>query len=72
MTATTIIKCDHCGRDLTEGHGTPDYRLVLHAEPLPNNTGFMHALLVESPLRTAHHYCGTGCLSAWLDGHGGR
>ena len=73
MTATTTVKCDHCGSDLSAADGFLAYRLVLQAEPIPTvGSSVMRTVMVYPPIQNTHHYCGTGCLSAWLDARKGR
>jgi hypothetical protein len=72
MTAITTIKCDHCGTNLTSIEGRPEYRLALQAEPIPMTGNHVKSIMVYPPINSTHHYCGTGCLSAWLDAQKGR
>lgn len=63
MATKTIVLCDQCGEDITEGRGRY-WRLNVMSEKIPIRQGTIprwnaHAIL---PMK---HFCGPVCLSNW-------
>ena len=63
------INCDACDHDLTYTGNVVDYRLVLSSEKKGYwpKTQAVTAMGIYPAIDRTHHFCGIGCLVAWLD-----
>lgn len=66
MKTTTII-CDACGADLTQTGNCVDYRLHLAVQGIPNTSGFATLMHIDPPMDGNKDFCGTRCLTKWLE-----
>jgi hypothetical protein len=66
MITTTVI-CDGCGNGLTNSKNAQGYRLALIVEQLPSIGKNTTPRKVEPPFDESKHFCGTVCLSKWLE-----
>lgn len=66
---THKVTCDHCDKDLTSTGNCEDWRLVLANERVHSwsPSGIVTAMHVPPSLDRSHHFCGLGCLHAWIE-----
>ena len=71
MSQVTKITCDACKKSLDKSDRAA-WRIVVHCEPIPNDSGRQLLVLRPPPIPTALHFCDKACLAKWSEQSGIR
>ena len=65
---TRTLTCDACGHDLRyTGYASEGYlALVPQYKSHGSDTAAVFSMGIPADIKAAHHFCGIGCLAAWL------